>query len=288
VTSSQYLSATAHTTHGNGSSAGDDASTGGTAFEAIADYTAADGTQVSLSTGDVVTLVAKSNADWWSVRHGGAEGFAPASYLKPTTSKVAPPPPPPATGGGYSGSESFGVSMAPIDFSGGGTSQRTTLARSASTNRPTAPRMPGGVAPTAPRAPGGDSGGAADPALAFISPTERRRKEEEEMRKMMRRKDGGEGGGSTNRPESQSAIQLLEETAANNDKLKRQLQMAENALESTSAACSELNRQIARLTKTRTLDQCTAEFERLVALVAALKREAAGGVRLADLASFTP
>lgn len=241
-------------------------------FEAIADYRSMDSTQVSLSLGDIVTLIEKSNDDWWNVRLGSTEGFAPASYLKP----CAGVPPSRGVNSGGSGDKSFGVSMTPIDFTGGSVARGASSARGTSVKRPTAPKAPGGhhsgAVPETPSA----------AALADISPTERRRKEEEEMRRTMRRKQGGAAGG---RPESVTSEQLLEDAIANNEKLKQQLQVAETALESTSAACSELNRQISRLSQSRSLDQCNAEFDRLLALTTALKREAAGGVRLADLAS---
>lgn len=46
-------------------------------YEAIALYNAADATQLTLTKGAVVTLVAKTTDEWWTVRSDRAQGFFP-------------------------------------------------------------------------------------------------------------------------------------------------------------------------------------------------------------------
>jgi hypothetical protein len=52
-----------------------------TAFVSIANYRAADDTQISLTEGCTVTLVEKTNSLWWTVMDGNAQGFAPGVLL---------------------------------------------------------------------------------------------------------------------------------------------------------------------------------------------------------------
>eukprot|EP00051_Salpingoeca_urceolata_P015618 m.203546 g.203546 ORF g.203546 m.203546 type:complete len:3713 (+) comp18455_c2_seq3:139-11277(+) len=60
----------------------------GVAVKASFSYDARRPTEVSMSKGDILTLVSKSTADWWKVEtSAGAVGYVPASYLKESKKK---------------------------------------------------------------------------------------------------------------------------------------------------------------------------------------------------------
>jgi len=254
-----------------------------TAYEAIADFTAADESQVSLKSGEVVAVVEKVNDDWWMVRVGGSEGLAPATYLKSSLRKPPPKAPPPQTKDGLddrkSSSNSFGALSKPIDLSRRPSLAKNSHSQTVSTKKPTAPR-----APVAPNFTGKESSTDTDTPLAYISPTEQRRKEEEEHRRSMRKKRTP--GMPNIRPESVTTQQLLGDTIQDNQKLKLQLKIAEEALISMSESCSTLSRQISQLSGSRSLSQCKIEFEHLQKFMNNLKSFSSGGLRLSDLTRY--
>ncbi|KII89619.1 hypothetical protein PLICRDRAFT_28942 [Plicaturopsis crispa FD-325 SS-3] len=71
---------------------------------ALWDYSA-DPTDLAFRAGDVITVVAETNADWWTGEHGGRRGLFPSNYVERIAASVpasrAPSQAPSYSAGGY-------------------------------------------------------------------------------------------------------------------------------------------------------------------------------------------
>lgn len=50
-----------------------------------------DPNDLSFRAGDIIDIIVETNADWWTGRHRGKQGFFPSNYVE----RLPPPPPPP-------------------------------------------------------------------------------------------------------------------------------------------------------------------------------------------------
>lgn len=50
---------------------------------------------MSFRVGDVIEVLAETNADWWTGRHNGREGLFPSNYVEKISSSLPPSYPPP-------------------------------------------------------------------------------------------------------------------------------------------------------------------------------------------------
>eukprot|EP00038_Savillea_parva_P007290 m.169077 g.169077 ORF g.169077 m.169077 type:complete len:350 (-) comp13050_c0_seq1:222-1271(-) len=274
VSTAQYLTATVRAISRSASSIASSSTTdnnhlGDTDYEAVADYSTGDGSQVALMQGDSVKVLDKTSADWWHVRVNGSNetGFAPTTYLRPSFASTQQTHYYPA----HSVPPTDSSDASPADFSGGEleednlycTPEAVVMQDKATAHRRSSVHSVNSVN-----------------RLQFISPLEKKRREE---RKQYRAHQLQEQQGQRNNTNGRRAS-TTSSTMSTED-LKRQIHLMETALEAVKNECSELNREIAHLSEARPIEDIREEHERLVQLVTVLKTLGTeDGTELADMA----